>query len=79
MLLFISDKWVMMINQTHPKILSRLQIGLDAAKNAMARGQSCEIRVQLPFFRPETTTVMTKHTHTHTYVSMHMHNHSHAH
>ncbi|KAL8560334.1 hypothetical protein ACOMHN_006065 [Nucella lapillus] len=38
------DKWIMLVNQTHPKILGRLQIGLDAAKNAMARGQSCEIR-----------------------------------
>lgn len=38
------DKWVMMINQTHPKILSRLQIGLDVAKKAMANGQSFEVR-----------------------------------
>ncbi|XP_076439602.1 uncharacterized protein LOC143279444 [Babylonia areolata] len=38
------DKWVMLVNQTHPKILGRLQIGLDAAKSALARGQSCEIR-----------------------------------
>ncbi|KAK7499333.1 hypothetical protein BaRGS_00009308 [Batillaria attramentaria] len=37
------DKWVMMVNQTHPKILSRLQIGLDAARKAMANGQSFEV------------------------------------
>ncbi|PVD30519.1 hypothetical protein C0Q70_09786 [Pomacea canaliculata] len=31
------DKWILLVNQTHPKVLSRLQIGLDAAKNAIAR------------------------------------------
>lgn len=43
-LCYKDDKWIMLVNQTHPKILGRLQIGLDAARNAMARGQSCEIR-----------------------------------
>jgi hypothetical protein len=38
------------VNQTHPKILSRLQIGLDAARQAMERGQSFEIKVQFFFF-----------------------------
>ncbi|XP_041365773.1 uncharacterized protein LOC121380848 [Gigantopelta aegis] len=30
--------WVLLINQTHPKVLGRLQMGIDAAKGAMSRG-----------------------------------------
>ncbi|CAG5116560.1 unnamed protein product [Candidula unifasciata] len=38
------ELWLVMVNQTHPKILSRLQMGLDSAKAALARGQPFEIR-----------------------------------
>ncbi|XP_059163310.1 uncharacterized protein LOC131946508 [Physella acuta] len=40
------EPWVVMVNQTHPKVLSRLQMGLDLAKGAIDRGQSVEIRFQ---------------------------------
>ncbi|CAL1528737.1 unnamed protein product [Lymnaea stagnalis] len=43
---YTDEPWLVMINQTHPKILSRLQMGLDLAKGAIERGQSVEIRFQ---------------------------------
>ncbi|XP_062596040.1 uncharacterized protein LOC134280291 [Saccostrea cucullata] len=33
------EKWTVMINQTHPKILGRLLMGIDAAKRIMRRGE----------------------------------------
>ncbi|GFR72014.1 hypothetical protein ElyMa_003829000 [Elysia marginata] len=38
------EPWVVMINQTHPKILGRLQMGLELARSAVAKGQSVEIK-----------------------------------
>lgn len=43
---YTDEPWLVMINQTHPKVLSRLQMGLDMAKGAIERGQSVEIRFQ---------------------------------
>ncbi|BFY98289.1 hypothetical protein BsWGS_01329 [Bradybaena similaris] len=43
-LCYQDELWIVMVNQTHPKILSRLQMGLDSAKGALARGQPFEIR-----------------------------------
>ena len=39
------ESWVVMINQTHPKILSRLQMGFDSVKRGLDQGQSVEIKV----------------------------------
>ncbi|XP_071102784.1 uncharacterized protein [Haliotis cracherodii] len=36
--------WVLLINQTYPKILSRIQMGCDAAKNAMNKGHPFVLR-----------------------------------
>ena len=44
-LLLISEDWVLLINQTHPKILSRLQMGIDAAKAAIGRGDPFVLEV----------------------------------
>ncbi|KAH9494934.1 hypothetical protein Btru_020828 [Bulinus truncatus] len=41
---YSDESWIIMINQTHPKILSRLQVGLDMAKRALEKGQSFEIQ-----------------------------------
>ncbi|XP_005108536.1 uncharacterized protein LOC101847763 [Aplysia californica] len=41
---YTDESWVVMINQTHPKILSRLQMGLDCAKAGIERGQSVEVK-----------------------------------
>ncbi|XP_046550194.1 uncharacterized protein LOC124260009 [Haliotis rubra] len=42
-----NDKnWVLLINQTYPKILSRIQMGCDAAKNAMDKGHPFVLRFQ---------------------------------
>ncbi|GFN80416.1 hypothetical protein PoB_000692200 [Plakobranchus ocellatus] len=40
------EPWVVMINQTHPKILGRLQMGLELARTAVAKGQSVEIKLR---------------------------------
>ena len=45
------DKWVLLVNQTHPKILSRLQIGIEAAKSAIAHGRSFEVKVKKMFLK----------------------------
>lgn len=38
------EPWVVMINQTHPKILGRLQMGLELARSAVSKGLSVEIK-----------------------------------
>ncbi|XP_013085270.2 uncharacterized protein LOC106070012 [Biomphalaria glabrata] len=45
-LCYSDEPWVILINQTHPKILSRLQMGLDMAKAAIERGQAVEVRFE---------------------------------
>lgn len=35
----ISERWVMLVNQAHPKIQSRIQLGIEAAKAKMHRGE----------------------------------------
>ncbi|XP_033761438.1 uncharacterized protein LOC117343209 [Pecten maximus] len=33
------EKWVMMLNQNHPKIMGRIMMGIDSAKKLMKRGE----------------------------------------
>jgi len=35
---YISERWVLLVNQAHPKIISRLQMGLETAKLKMQEG-----------------------------------------
>lgn len=39
------ENWTVMINQTHPKILGRLLMGIDAAKRILRRGEPFVLEV----------------------------------
>ena len=39
------EKWTLLINQTHPKILGRLLMGIDAAKRILRRGEPFVLEV----------------------------------
>ncbi|KAK3592776.1 hypothetical protein CHS0354_003216 [Potamilus streckersoni] len=39
------ENWLLMINQNHPKIISKVQAGVVELKQAMARGQPCVLQI----------------------------------
>lgn len=41
------ENWTVMINQTHPKILGRLLMGIDAAKRILRRGEPFVLEVSI--------------------------------
>ncbi|KAL3831562.1 hypothetical protein ACJMK2_023301 [Sinanodonta woodiana] len=41
------ENWLVMINQNHPKIISKVQAGVVELKQAMARGQPCVLQISV--------------------------------
>lgn len=65
------ENWTVMINQTHPKILGRLLMGIDAAKRILRRGEAPHLNILLVVYlllQPFSVHLSRKHNSTSTYI-----------
>ena len=44
--ILLSEKWIVLVNQAHPKINGRIRMGVDVAKQRMIRGEPFILKVK---------------------------------